>query len=428
MFPKGKEDEGLALSSQIREKGYEVLYQFANTLGYTDKELLSLIEKVNRVKPVSVSIVDTFGAMYVEDLERITALIEHNLDSSIAIGFHSHNNLQLSFALAIKFIEILERIDRTIIVDSSLCGMGRGAGNANTELVANYINKKHRGNYNMNAIMDAIDMYMPQFLKKYSWGFSTSYFISGNYCAHVNNIAYLKNNHQTNSRVMNNIIEMLDPEMRLGYDYDNLEAVYTKYCDLDIDDTKVIANLKKVIAGKEVLLLVPGKSILTEQKKIEKFMSENKPIVIGVNAVFSSYSCDFVFFSNIMRYEYAKDAKTEVFDSLKKILTSNLKVDEEKNNYQININNIVKREWKYYDNSAVMCIRLMEIIDAAKVTVAGLDGFSVQNGYYDQALETNADIQELEKKNEDLKEMLHQLLISTQNSMPVKFLTSMEIL
>jgi 4-hydroxy 2-oxovalerate aldolase len=51
-------------------------------------------------------------------------LINLNLSEDIAIGFHSHNNLQLSFANAMTMLEI--HTSRHIIIDSSLFGMGRG--------------------------------------------------------------------------------------------------------------------------------------------------------------------------------------------------------------------------------------------------------------------------------------------------------------
>ena len=60
---------------------------------------------------------------------------------NIEIGFHSHNNIQLSFALAIQFINKLKS-ERDIIVDSSLCGIGRGAGNVQTELLLEYLKKQ----------------------------------------------------------------------------------------------------------------------------------------------------------------------------------------------------------------------------------------------------------------------------------------------
>lgn len=153
--------------------------------------MIDLAREMNQVHPVAVSVVDTFGAMYQEDLERIVQVLDCELDAGIKLGFHSHNNQQLSFALTMHFVELFKDSKRGCIVDSSLCGMGRGAGNATTELVANYLNRKQHGDYDMNQIMDAIDMYMQYFQENYTWGYSTPYFIAGMYCCHVNNIAYL---------------------------------------------------------------------------------------------------------------------------------------------------------------------------------------------------------------------------------------------
>lgn len=159
VFPKDKVDE------RWRNRfGKRVLFQAANTLAYSDMEILSLIEKVNRIKPEAISIVDTFGAMYGDDLFRIMFLFFNNLHPDIKIGLHSHNNLQMSFSLAIQFIDTLMAKHRSIIVDSSLCGMGRGAENANTELVVGYLNSRYKKGYDVNLIMDTIDTYMVQFI------------------------------------------------------------------------------------------------------------------------------------------------------------------------------------------------------------------------------------------------------------------------
>lgn len=48
VFPRDKVDEGLALVDPIRKKGYDVYLQAANTLGYSDRELLDLADKVNK--------------------------------------------------------------------------------------------------------------------------------------------------------------------------------------------------------------------------------------------------------------------------------------------------------------------------------------------------------------------------------------------
>ena len=226
VFPRGKVHDGLKVAEAIRSKGYGVFVQVANTLGYTDEDLAELVAAVNNFKPVGMSVVDTFGAMYPDDIVRIVDFIDRRLDKDIALGFHSHNNQQLSFALTMRFIERLQDSDREIIIDASLSGMGRGAGNTTTELVVNYLNSRQGGEYDIDAILGAIDLYINPMKEMYAWGYSTPYLVAGAYQCHVNNIAYLQERHQISSRDMRKVIASLEPEERRHYDYDLLEQRY----------------------------------------------------------------------------------------------------------------------------------------------------------------------------------------------------------
>ncbi len=61
--------------------------------------MLEAIEVINDIHPACFGIVDTYGAMYKGDVLRLFTLVHNNLAEDIAIDFHSHNNLQLSFLL-----------------------------------------------------------------------------------------------------------------------------------------------------------------------------------------------------------------------------------------------------------------------------------------------------------------------------------------
>lgn len=106
------------------KKGYLVQFNPMDSISYTDEARAILIEKVNKVKPASFSIVDTFGAMDMSDLVHIFKQVDSLLDKEIKIGLHSHDNLGLSCALAERMIELAEESGRDIIVDGSLFGMG----------------------------------------------------------------------------------------------------------------------------------------------------------------------------------------------------------------------------------------------------------------------------------------------------------------
>ena len=425
VFPHGKHREGIEVGKKIREKGYKVFFQAANTLAYSNEDLIDLAKCMNDFCPVSLSVVDTFGAMYADDLDRIVRLLDYELDDSIKLGFHSHNNQQLSFALTISFVEFLQLSNRNIVVDSSLCGMGRGAGNATTELVASYLNRKQHAAYDLDEIMDAIDMYMTEFQQKYSWGYSTPYFISGLYQCHVNNIAYLLNKHRTNAKDMRNIISSLSQEQRRKYDYDILEKKYVENQNRIVDDKVLLNELKEKFQNKTVLLLAPGKSIDLQFDKIQRFIAENNPLVVAVNAINSRYTYDYLFFANSLRYKYANEVYHEQFKATQKIVLSNIKTQSGNNEYVINFNRAVKHGWEHFDNAIICALRLMNKLNVTDVVLAGFDGFkeTYNESYSDTALPSLNPKNNWDELNKEIKNIFSDFVLSVKNKMNITFLT-----
>lgn len=426
VFPYEKYKEGVAVGEEILKKGYKVFYQAANTLAYSDEDLRELANEMNRVNPVALSVVDTFGAMYHEDLERIVEILDKELNPDIKLGFHSHNNQQLSFALTMHFVKLLKKAGRNSVVDASLCGMGRGAGNATTELVANYLNRSHHCNYDMNRIMDAIDMYMPYFQEKYTWGYSTPYFIAGMYCCHVNNIAYLQKNHRTNAQDMRNIIESLSPNDRKKYDYDLLEEKYIENQNRIVDDEKVLEQLGNELKDREVLLIAPGKSSELEKDKVKKYIAEEKPVVIGVNAINPSYQYDYLFIINTVRYNYAREIYPQKFHATKKILLSNIKTEAKENELIVNFNRVVKRGWEHFDNAVINMLRLLDKLHVKDIALVGFDGFKHEynESYADIALPTLNPDNRWDELNQEIKDMFEDFRASTETTMNIKFITN----
>lgn len=428
VFPYSKFIEGIEVGKRIKEKGYKVFYQAANTLAYSDDDLARLASAINEAAPVGLSVVDTFGAMYEEDLERILNVLDSRLDSNISLGFHSHNNQQMAFANSMKFIKLLENSGRDVIVDSSLCGMGRGAGNATTELVANYLNTKCSHNYDFDAIMDAIDIYMTGFQQNYQWGYSIPYFIAGIYCCHVNNIAYLQNNHRANAHDMRNIIESLEPEDRKKYDYDLLESKYIENQDRHIDDKETVNYLRNEFgitesAPKKILLIAPGKSSLIHQREIKNFINNEKPVVIAVNALLPEYEYDYLFITNNARYEYAKTTYEDQFEKTAKILLSNIKNNPDDKEFIVNYNRAIKRGWPHFDNAVICALRLLDRLHADEVYIAGFDGFKMQynESYADESLPTLNPGNKWDELNLEIKEIYKDVVDTTK--LRITFLT-----
>ena len=425
VFPHGKHKEGIAVGQKIRDNGYRVYFQAANTLAYSDEDLEELAKAMNGFKPVALSVVDTFGAMFEEDVDRIIGVLNKNLDKDIKMGFHAHNNQQLAFSLTMHFVDKMSEYDRACIADATLCGMGRGAGNATTELVASYLNRKQDCSYDLDAIMDAIDVYMEPFKEKYTWGYTTPYFIAGMYQCHVNNIAYLLNNHRTSAKDMRNIIESLSEEDRRKYDYDLLESKYMENQDRVTDDSSAIEAIKGDILDKKVLLLCPGHSVISKKSDICRFISDNDVLVIGVNAIIDGYDYDYVFFSNHARYDYAMQTYPERFADTKHIILSNIKTSGDKNEYVINYSRAIKRGWEHFDNAAICCLRLMDRLGVERISIAGFDGFKTKynESYADASLPTLNPEGKWDELNDEITDIFSDFKKSAHNLKSIEFLT-----
>lgn len=387
-FFKHERIEALDVCKNIKKKGYKLFIQPVDILGYTDLELIELLHMVNEVEPYCFSIVDTFGSMYQEDLNHVFELIHHNLFPTCIIGFHSHNNMQLSSALSQEFFRMTFG-KREIVLDGTLSGMGRGAGNTPTELIAQYMISKQGYNYNLDSLLDIIDGYMNNIRARCTWGYSTPGFIAGCYSAHMNNISYLIEKPSIKSKDIRYILNQIGAEKRKRYDNDLLEKIYVDYLDSHIDDTASRNVLKQEISGKTVLVIAPGTTCITQLQKIKKCISDLNPIVITVNFVHEIIKSDYVFISNIKRFHYW--INSIAFANTKKILTSNLADYCGDGDIIVSYTNLLKCGWEHMDNATIMLLRLLDLICPSDIYVAGFDGYSFYEGgktnYYSQFLE-----------------------------------------
>lgn len=198
-FPYNHVDDGLLQLKRLKDKGYNVSLQLTNSKMYVSdvpkaieaKE--KLVKSINEMKPVCVCFADTFGSLYPDEIKKLAKYFDEQIDNSIYFGMHTHNNMNLAFANIISFIDYFKLINsnRTIIVDGSITGMGRGAGNAPSEVLVNYLNKTEGKSYDVNLILKLIDDYLLKDFEKKNYGYNPYLAVTGMCGSHISR--YLKN-------------------------------------------------------------------------------------------------------------------------------------------------------------------------------------------------------------------------------------------
>jgi 4-hydroxy 2-oxovalerate aldolase len=171
--------ETLKQASIAKDRGYDIYLNAVGVSCYDIDKLISTIKSLVVLKPVALSIVDTFGAFDNKTLAYYYKSFEEFTDHDIGIGIHLHENRSLALSLAINFA-MLKRDERQGILDASLFGMGRIPGNLCIEQIASVLNRDHlhENKYDLNHLMKGIRQYIYPIREKFKWGYSPEFMLS----------------------------------------------------------------------------------------------------------------------------------------------------------------------------------------------------------------------------------------------------------
>lgn len=358
--------EGLKTCAAIQEKGYKVFVQAMVSLNYNDREFLDLMDMVNQIKPYAFYIVDSFGVMKKKALMHMLYAVDKNLNEDIWIGFHSHNNLQLAYANAQSLVDM--PMKRNVIIDASVYGMGRGAGNLNTELFVDYLNENYGKKYKVNPLLEIIDERLNTFYAEKPWGYTLPNYLSAVHNIHPNYALFLDEKKTLTFRDMDKVFSTFGREEGVSFSRNFIEEKYYTYLDKRVEEGNK-NELSKILDGKDILLIAPGKSSLVEKEKIFECATSRNVVTISVNFDYDEHITDFVFLSNLRRYrELEKDV-------LKKcIVTSNIPAE---NAYlKIGYRELLNENKYVRDNAGLLLLKFLMNYKVGQVFLAGFDGYA----------------------------------------------------
>ncbi|HEX2955221.1 MAG TPA: aldolase catalytic domain-containing protein [Chitinispirillaceae bacterium] len=158
------------LCNMIMDKGYETTVNIMAVSTNQEREIDEALSDLSKTSVQSVYVVDSYGAMYGEDVSFLVKKYRDALPGKL-IGIHTHNNRQLAFSNTIQAI-----IDGASLLDASVFGIGRGPGNCCLELLLSFLQNPR---YNLRPLLQLIqDHYLP-LQKKIEWGYIIPYMITG---------------------------------------------------------------------------------------------------------------------------------------------------------------------------------------------------------------------------------------------------------
>lgn len=392
IFKKKQWREALDYCQAVKNKGWKIFINPMHTYNYSDRELLDLVDAVNAIQPTGFSIVDTMGVMSADNLVRMFMLVDHNLADGIRVCFHSHNNLQQSFTNAAALINC--KTKREIVIDVSVMGMGRGAGNLNAELMISHLNENCGGKYDLLPILKIADEHISKIFARTPWGYNLPYFLAASVKCHPNYASYLIDKQTISVEAINAILLRIPDDKKAAYDEELIKRLYLDYQENAVDDDEVINALKTQIGARSVLIVSPGKSLNEKHNEIINFIMTKKPFVIATNFRPDKIKADKIFISNAKRFAEQRDLSDI-------IVTSNIKAEVLTLNYASYLNNS-----EMHDNSVLMLLAVLMKLGIREAYAAGLDGFADNDNYADPQMVNNAKLGEFDKRNQIMRQMI----------------------
>jgi len=154
------------------DKGYETCINLMAVSTVQEWELDEALEIMADSEAGAIILVDSFGSFYSEQIQYLMRkYLRHAIPRGKMVGMHAHNNQQLAFANTIEAI-----ILGANMLDGSMAGLGRGAGNCPMELLLGFL---HNPKYRLRPVLECIRDHVEPLRTKLRWGPDIPYMITG---------------------------------------------------------------------------------------------------------------------------------------------------------------------------------------------------------------------------------------------------------
>lgn len=392
---KDKALQAVEFCNVIADKGYIASIQLMGIVNYTEDDFNQILGALKDSKIDYVYFADSYGSLLSSDIKGI---LDRLSVTGKKIGFHAHNNLQLGFANTLEAIK--NGVD---IVDGTVYGMGRGAGNLPIEILLSYLEKTSvKNTYNTLPVLDIIDRYMLDLHKDLKWGYDLSYMLSGMFEVHP---YYSKTMVDYREYSVEDILRTLETvkEMKpIGFKKPILDSIIqsgfvgipisqkdgkSEFDSIPVQDLSEFGQIPYLDrhSSRDFLVLANGPTLEEEKEQIEKFIKKYNPVVIGANYLGDLFVPHYHAFGNKKRFiDYV-----DTVDAGSDMLISNIFSDEFIKKYterkyefiqhlpqlsnDFNISNGVIM--KNCRTISILSVAVAIVMGAERIFIVGMDGY-----------------------------------------------------
>ena len=162
----------LDMVKDAHDKGYETGINLMAASIVPEWELDEALDEFANSSVTAMYLVDSFGAFYSEQVQYLVRkFLQYATPAGKIVGMHAHNNQQLAYANTVEAI-----ILGANMIDGSMAGLGRGAGNCPLESLLGFL---HNPKFRLRPVLECIRDYIEPMREELRWGFDIPYMITG---------------------------------------------------------------------------------------------------------------------------------------------------------------------------------------------------------------------------------------------------------
>ncbi|MDD5108777.1 MAG: aldolase catalytic domain-containing protein [Candidatus Omnitrophica bacterium] len=307
--------EAIALLEQIKVKGYKVSLNLMNYNNFLENERNELITMLKGTGIDYIYVVDSYGSLFPH---QIGSIVEPLLSiPKIKVGFHPHNSLQMAFANSLEAVRC-----GVHILDSTVYGMGRAAGNLPTEIMIAFLEKEKKDRYNSIPLLNIIDRYFVNLFNENKWGYQLPYMLSGMFQCHPNYAKTLVETHEYTIEDIWKAMEYIHLKKPVGFSKKILDDLMSEGIMRGPDNQNTRSAPKKTGSNsrtdrytqveisyinrhkdRDFLILANGPSLNEYKDKINTFIEKYDPVVLGANYMGGLFKLHYHAFTNKRRFD-----------------------------------------------------------------------------------------------------------------------------
>jgi 4-hydroxy 2-oxovalerate aldolase len=373
--PIDKVSDVMPFVKAIRDMGFETAINLMYLSKWTEKDVQKMVEQVkNHQNQISyLYLVDSYGGVTPNQISGLLKEIKNN-KINIPLGFHGHNNMELALANSIICLE-----ENVQIIDATILGMGRGAGNLKTELFLIYLKENNLCSFEYSDLSAIVSSFY-ELLEEYKWGTNFPYMISG-----------------SKSLPQQDIMDLLSTNR---YSVDDIVGKMGLHSIANSEDYLSLSNCDEELSQKRVLIIGGGESVVKHKIAITEFLEKNSDIILIYSTTHHANLFNHVNNKKVLCLLESKNTKiseleTNFLDKVSSFVMVIGARDSIKNNknYDIikdriftNDTFVFKGLSNFIESPMLLSLQVALGLKAPQILIAGFDGYNNRSSVYQEFL------------------------------------------